>query len=72
MLYEVITLWYEKGIVELDHAKEYGRLRLQDQDELVFNLATDKPRLVNHYCGVFTDITDKFQRGEDNKDLTEA
>lgn len=69
--YKTTRLWYENGVIELDHAKEYGRLRLGGQDELVFNLATDKPRLVNHYCGVFANLTAMFGRGEDNKEDTE-
>lgn len=70
--YKTTRLWYENGVVELDHAKEYGRLRLRGQDELEFNLATDKPRLVNHYCGVFSNLTEMFGRGEDNKELSEV
>ncbi len=69
--YKTTRLWYEAGVVELDHAKEYGRLRLQGQDELAFDLGTDKPRLVNHYCGVFANLEEMFARGEDNKELTE-
>lgn len=69
--YKTTKLWYENGIVELDHAKEYGRLRLEGQDELVFNLATDKPRLVNHYCGVFANLAEMYKQGEDNKELCE-
>ena len=65
-------LWYEGGVVELDHAREYGRMRLQGQDELVFDLGTDKPRLVNHYCGVFANITEMYARKEDNKELSEV
>ena len=48
-----------------------GRLRLAGQDELAFNLATDKPRLVNHYCGVFANLAEMFKQGEDNKELCE-
>lgn len=70
--YKTTRLWYENGIIELDHAREYGRLRLEGQEELVFNLATDKPRLVNHYCGVFANLTEMHGRGEDNKELTEV
>ena len=70
--YKTTKLWYEHGVVELDHAKEYGRLRLEGQDELVFNLATDKPRLVNHYCGVFANLTEMFVKGQDNKELCES
>jgi len=70
--YKTTRLWYENGVIELDHAREYGRLRLTGQDELVFNLATDKPRLVNHYCGVFENLAMLFERGEDNKDLSEV
>ena len=70
--YKVTRLWYENGVIELDHAKEYGRLRMQGHEELVFNLATDKPRLVNHYCGVFANLTEMFQRQSDNKDLSEV
>lgn len=70
--YKTTRLWYENGVIELDHAKEYGRLRLQGQDELVFNLATDKPRLVNHYCGVFANLTEMFSNGGDNKELSEV
>jgi predicted dehydrogenase len=66
--YKTTRLWYENGIIELDHAKEYGRLRLRGQDELVFNLATDKPRLVNHYCGVFSNLLEMSERGVDNQD----
>jgi len=65
-------LWYEGGVVELDHAREYGRMHLQGQDELVFDLGTDKPRLVNHYCGVFANITEMYARKEDNKELSEV
>lgn len=68
--YKTTRLWYENGIIELDHAKEYGRLRLRDQDELVFNLATDKPRLVNHYSGVFANLIEMYEKGEDNQDLS--
>ncbi|WP_298039555.1 Gfo/Idh/MocA family oxidoreductase [uncultured Desulfuromonas sp.] len=70
--YKTTRLWYENGIVELDHAKEYGKLRLKGQDELVFNLATDKPRLVNHYCGVFSNLTEMFSNGRDNKEHSEV
>lgn len=70
--YKTTKLWYENGVVELDHAKEYGRLRLEGQDELVFNLATDKPRLVNHYCGVFANLAEMYRQGEDNKALSEV
>jgi D-galactose 1-dehydrogenase len=70
--YKTTRLWYEAGVVELDHAREYGRLRLQGQDELVFDLGTDKPRLVNHYCGVFSNLEEMFAKGEDNKELTEV
>lgn len=70
--YKTTRLWYENGVIELDHAKEFGRLRLQGEDELVFNLATDKPRLVNHYCGVFGNLADLFSKGEDNKELSES
>ncbi len=70
--YKTTRLWYENGVIELDHAKEFGRLRLQGQDELVFNLATDKPRLVNHYCGVFANLAEMFSKGEDNTELSEV
>lgn len=70
--FKMTRLRYENGIVELDHAKELARLRLEGHDWLTFNLATDKPRLVNHYCGVFSDLTAKFARGEDNTALTEV
>jgi predicted dehydrogenase len=70
--YKTTRLWYENGVIELDHAKEFGRLRLQGQDELVFNLATDKPRLVNHYCGVFANLAELFSKGEDNTALSEV
>jgi len=69
--YKTTRLWYEGGVVELDHAKEYGRLRVQGQHELVFDLGTDKPRLVNHYCGVFANLAEMYSRDEDNKELTE-
>lgn len=70
--HKTTRLWYEGGVVELDHAREYGRLRLQGQDELVFDLGTDRPRLVNHYCGVFTNLEEMFAKGEDNKEPTEV
>lgn len=69
--YKTTRLWYEGGVVELDHAKEYGRLRLEGQEELVFDLGTDKPRLVNHYCGVFANLLEMYSKGQDNKELTE-
>ena len=69
--YKTTRLWYENGVVILDHAREHAELRIKEDNPLTFNLATDKPRLVNHYCGVFADITEKFQSGEDNKELTE-
>lgn len=65
-------LRYENGIVTLNHAKELARLDLFDQEALVFNLTTDKPRLVNHYCGVFSDLTAMFAKGEDNTELSEV
>ena len=70
--YKTTRLWYENGVIELDHAKEYGKLRLEGQQELVFNLATDKPRLVNHYCGVFANLTAMFVQKQDNKELSEV
>ena len=68
--YKATRLRYENGIVTLDHAKELATLSLYEQDALVFNLATDKPRLVNHYCGVFSDLTAMFANGEDNTELS--
>jgi D-galactose 1-dehydrogenase len=70
--YKTTRLRYENGIVSLNHAKELATLDLFDQEALVFNLATDKPRLVNHYCGVFSDLTAMFARGEDNTELSEV
>jgi len=70
--YKTTRLRYENGLVELDHAKEVATMRLTGQDPLVFNLATDKPRLVNHYCGVFSDLTTMFSKGEDNTKLSES
>lgn len=70
--YKTTRLRYENGNVELDHAKEVATLSMADQDKLTFNLATDKPRLVNHYCGVFSDLTAMFGKGEDNTELSEA
>jgi D-galactose 1-dehydrogenase len=69
--YKTTRLRYENGIVALDHAKEAATLSLHGQDSLVFNLATDKPRLVNHYRGVFSDLTERFSKGEDNTQLSE-
>jgi predicted dehydrogenase len=70
--YKATRLRYENGIVMLDHAKELATLDLFDQEALIFNLATDKPRLVNHYCGVFSDLTAMFAKGEDNTGLSEV
>lgn len=70
--HKTTRLWYEGGVVELDHAREFGRMQLPGQAELVFDLGTDKPRLVNHYCGVFADLADMYARQEDNKDLSET
>jgi D-galactose 1-dehydrogenase len=69
--YKTTRLRYENGIVELDHAKELATLRQDGEEPLVFNLATDKPRLVNHYCGVFSDLTAMFAKKQDNTGLSE-
>ncbi|MGW8312548.1 MAG: Gfo/Idh/MocA family protein [Desulfuromonadales bacterium] len=69
--YKTTRLRYENGTVELDHAKELATLTQDSQEPLIFNLATDKPRLVNHYCGVFSDLTAMFSKGADNTALTE-
>ena len=68
--HKMTRLWYENGTIRLDHAKELGRLSVHGNDDLVFNLATDKPRLVNHYCGVFANLTEMFDKGEDNQKLS--
>jgi len=70
--YKTTHLRYENGLVELDHAREAATLRMTGQEALVFNLATDKPRLVNHYCGVFSDLTEMYAKGEDNTELSEV
>jgi D-galactose 1-dehydrogenase len=70
--YKATRLRYENGIVELDHARELASLSMEGEEKLVFNLATNKPRLVNHYCGVFSDLTAMFSKGEDNTDLSEV
>ncbi|NIP49812.1 MAG: hypothetical protein GWN55_11165 [Phycisphaerae bacterium] len=69
--YKTTHFRYENGIVELDHAKEIATLSMIGEEKLIFNLATDKPRLVNHYCGVFSDLTEMFAKGEDNTELSE-
>ena len=69
--YKTTRLRYENGTVELDHAKELATLHQVGHEQLVFNLATNKPRLVNHYCGVFSDLTAMFTKGEDNTGLSE-
>lgn len=69
--YKSTHLRYEEGVVELDHARELATLQIEGQDKLTFNLATDKPRLVNHYCGVFSDLTSMFSKGEDNTELSQ-
>jgi len=68
--HKMTRLWYEGGSLELDHAKEHARLIQRDQEDLVFNLATDKPRLVNHYMGVFSNLTEMYGKGEDNQELS--
>jgi len=68
--HKMTRLWYENGTIELDHAKEIARLTQRGKEELVFNLGTDKPRLVNHYCGVFANLSAMFDKGEDNQDLS--
>jgi predicted dehydrogenase len=68
--HKMTHLWYENGTIELDHAKEFARLNYVSGDELVFNLATDKPRLVNHYIGVFSNLTEMYEKGEDNQELS--
>jgi D-galactose 1-dehydrogenase len=70
--YKATRLRYENGIVELDHARELASLNQDGEERLVFNLATNKPRLVNHYCGVFSDLTAMFSKGEDNTGLSEV
>lgn len=70
--YKTTRLHYENGTVKLDHAKEAATLSQMGQEMLTFNLATDKPRLVNHYCGVFSDLTAMFSKGEDNTELSEV
>lgn len=69
--HKMTRLWYENGTIELDHAKEFSRLTHRGGDELVFNLATDKPRLVNHYSGVFANLTELYEKGEDNQELSQ-
>ncbi|PLX74014.1 MAG: hypothetical protein C0615_10005 [Desulfuromonas sp.] len=69
--YKMTRLWYEDGTLELDHAKEFARLVQRGRDDLVFNLATDKPRLVNHYMGVFSNLTEMYAKGEDNQELSQ-
>lgn len=69
--HKMTRLWYENGNIELDHAKEFARLTHRGSDELVFNLATDKPRLVNHYSGVFSNLTKMYGKGEDNQELSQ-
>jgi D-galactose 1-dehydrogenase len=70
--YKATRLRYENGIVELDHARELASLNQDGEEKLVFNLATNKPRLVNHYCGVFSDLTAMFAKGQDNTALSEV
>ena len=70
--HKMTRLWYENGTIELDHGKELARLNQHGQEDLVFNVATDKPRLVNHYIGVFSNLTEMYSRGEDNQDLSRA
>jgi len=70
--YKTTRLWYENGVIELDHSKEYGRLLMEAQETLTFNLATDKPRLVNHYCGVFSNLLEMYESGTDNTELSEV
>ncbi len=69
--HKMTRLWYENGTIELDHAKEFAKLSYSSGDEMVFNLATDKPRLVNHYSGVFANLTEMFEKGEDNQELSQ-
>lgn len=68
--HKLTRLWYENGTISLDHAKEIARLNYADEEPLVFTLATDKPRLVNHYCGVFAELADLYGKGEDNQGLS--
>ena len=70
--YKTTRLRYENGIVELDHARELAALSMTGEERLVFNLATNKPRLVNHYCGVFNDLTAMYAQGKDNTALSEV
>ena len=49
--YKTARLRYESRSVELGHAKKLVTLNQVGHDKLSCNMATDKPRLVNPYCG---------------------
>jgi D-galactose 1-dehydrogenase len=64
---KITRLWYDNGLITLDHAREHAMLSCPRSKDLTFNLTTDKPRLVNHFCGVFTDLRDMYEQGIDNQ-----
>ncbi len=67
---KVTRLWYDNGMIALDHAREHATLSCPGSKDLIFNLTTDKPRLVNHFCGVFAALRDMSAQGVDNQELS--
>ncbi len=68
--HKTTRLWYENGVITLDHSRELAQLSSPDHKDLTFNLTTDKPRLVNHFCGALSNLRDMYNEGTDNQRLS--
>ena len=55
----------DKKII-LDHSAQQVILGEQKQDQLLFSCDNGLPRLTNHYIGVFRDLAQQMNAGNDN------
>ena len=50
----------------LDHSAQSVVVRDQGGDKLIFTCNNDRPRLTNHYIGVFQELARQIDSGIDN------
>jgi D-galactose 1-dehydrogenase len=72
--YKVTKLFYDNGekVILLDHSAQGVKLIERSTEKIIYQCENKRPRLLNHYIGLFLDFIRLYKEGENNLDFAES
>lgn len=64
--YKCTTLTYKQGAIVLQHSEQKIIVNKRAEQEYIIDCSENRPRLLNHYIGVLTDLKKRLARKETN------